>query len=92
MQLAGNVGRKKIAKIAIWAPSHKFVGLYLRNEGTYRQSEKNLLSSNISPKGPHNMVNFDPLAAEICWRVWGTPAKISTGFASWLQRYCTTLY
>ena len=20
------------------------------------------------------MVNFGPLAAEICWRVWGTPA------------------
>jgi len=36
------------------------------------------------------MVNFGPLAAEISWRVWGTPAKISTGFTSW-QRYCTTL-
>ena len=31
-----------------------------------------LLSSNITPTCPHNMVNFDPLAAEICWRVWGT--------------------
>jgi len=27
-------------KVAIWAPSHKFVGLYLRNYGMYRQSEK----------------------------------------------------
>jgi len=27
-------------KIAIWALSHKFVGLYLRNWGTYRQSKK----------------------------------------------------
>jgi len=27
---------KKSQKIAIWAPSHNFVGLYLRNEGTYR--------------------------------------------------------
>jgi len=27
-------------KIAIWAPSHNFVGLYLRNEGKYRQLEK----------------------------------------------------
>ena len=44
-----NVGLKRAArgslkyrtqKVAIWAPSHKFVGLYLRNEGTYRQSEK----------------------------------------------------
>jgi len=28
-------------KIAIWAPLHNFVGLYIRNYGTYRQSEKN---------------------------------------------------
>jgi len=26
------------------------------------------------------MVNFGPLAAEICWRVWGTPA-IFNGFS-----------
>jgi len=31
---------KKSPKIDIWAPSHNFVGLYLHNEGTYRQSEK----------------------------------------------------
>jgi len=27
---------------------------------------------------PHvlkNMVNFGPLVADICWRVWATPAK-----------------
>jgi len=30
-RLAGNRGRKNDAKIAIWAPSHNFVGLYLRN-------------------------------------------------------------
>ena len=39
------------------------------------QSEKNLLSSNISSTCPHNMANFGPLTAEICWRVWGTPSK-----------------
>jgi len=31
---------KKLSKIAIWAPSHDFVGLYLHNYGTYRQSKK----------------------------------------------------
>ena len=42
MQLAENAGlKKKSPKIAIWAPSHNFVGLYLRNQGTYRQLEKN---------------------------------------------------
>jgi len=34
---------KKSPKIAIWAPPHNFVGLYLRNQGTYRQSEKKLV-------------------------------------------------
>jgi len=65
-------------KIAICAPSHNFVVLYLRNWDTHRQLEKNLLNSNISPTCPYNMVNFDPLRAEICWRVWGTPANFNT--------------
>jgi len=30
-RLAANTGRKKSSKIAIWAPSHNFDGLYLRN-------------------------------------------------------------
>jgi len=64
-------------KITICAPLYNFVGLYLRNEGTYRQSEKNLLSSNISVRCPHNMVNFSPLAAEIGPVVWSTPANFN---------------
>jgi len=69
--------QKKSPKIAIWAPSHNFVGLYLRNEGTYRQSEKNVLSSNMSSTCPHNMVKFGLLAAEIGWQVWGTPPNFN---------------
>ena len=84
-RLAENAEPKKVAKIAILAPSRNFVGLYLRNQGTYRQAEK-LLSSNMSYRCPHNMVNIGPLKAEICWRVWSTEL-ISTGFAFW-QRYC----
>jgi len=38
---------------------------------------KNLLNSNISSKCPHNMMNFALLMAEICWRVWGTPANFN---------------
>jgi len=68
---------KKSPKIAIWAPSHNFVGLNLRNQGTYRQSEKSLLSSNISSTCPHNMMNFGLQAAEIVSLVWGTPANFS---------------
>ena len=43
----------------------------------YQQSEKNLLSSNISSTCPHNTVNFGPLAAEIVSLVWGTPANFN---------------
>jgi len=39
--------------------------------------KKNLLSSNISPTCPYNMVNFIPLAAEIVSLVWGTPANFN---------------
>jgi len=79
--------QKKSPKIAIWAPSHNFVTLCLRNEGTYRQSEKSLLSSDMSSTCPHNMVNFGLLTAEIDPVVWGT-LQILTGFAFW-QHYCT---
>jgi len=76
-RIAANAGPKKSPKIAIWAPSHNFVGLYLRNYGTHRQSEKKLLSINISPTCPHNMVNFGPLAAEIFSLLWGTPGNFN---------------
>ena len=68
---------KKSLKIAIWAPLHNFVGLYLRNQGTYRQSEKNLLTSNMSFRCPHNMANIGPLTAEIGPVVWGTAANFN---------------
>jgi len=48
----------------------------------------NLLNSSISSTRMHNMANFDPLAAEIDLRVWGTPANFN-GFRvlpSLLQR------
>jgi len=38
---------------------------------------KSLLNSNNSPTCPYNRANFSPLAAEICWRVWGTPANFN---------------
>ena len=43
----------------------------------YRQSEKNLLSSNISSTCAHNMVNFGLLTAEILSLVWGTPPNFN---------------
>jgi len=38
---------------------------------------KNLLNCNTSPICPHNMVNFGPLPAKICWRVLGTPTNFN---------------
>ena len=64
-------------KFTIWAPLHNFDGLYLRNEGTHRQSERKLLNSNVSPIRPHIMANFGPLVAEILSLVWGIPANFN---------------
>jgi len=43
----------------------------------YQQSEKYLLDINTSSTCPDNMLNFGLLMAEICWRVWGTPANFN---------------
>jgi len=76
-RLAGNTGHKNDAKNRHLRPSHNIVGLYLRNWGTYWQSEKNLLSRNIFPTCPYNMVNFGPLPAEIVSLVWGTSTNFN---------------
>ena len=95
MRLAENTRRKTDAKIAFCAPSHNFVGLCLHKFTTKARIDnrkKNLLNTNISCKCPHNMMNFDPLTAEIGWRVWGTPANFD-GFrvlASLLHRRRST--
>jgi len=55
-------------------------------------NRKKLLNSNTSSIGPHNIVNFSPLAAEIGSLVWGTPANFN-GFrvlASLLHRCRST--
>jgi len=39
--------------------------------------KKNLLSSKISSRCPHNMVKFSLLVAEIDPVVWGTPANFN---------------
>jgi len=75
-RLAGNTGRKNRQEIAIWAPSHNLPG-YIFAIKARIHNRKKLLSSNISSRRPHNMVNFDPLAAEIVSGVWGTPATFN---------------
>jgi len=38
---------------------------------------KKFLNNSTSSTCPDNMVNFGLLTAEICWRVWGTPAHFN---------------
>jgi len=71
---AGNTGCKIDAKnrhLSTIAQLYRALSLQLRHVLTIG---KNLLSSNISPRCPYNMVNFGPLTVEIDWRVRGTPS------------------
>jgi len=72
-RLAGNAGHKKIA---VWAPSHNFMGYILATKARI-DNRKILVKqqiSNISSTCPHNMVNFSLLAAEIVSLVRGHPS------------------
>jgi len=76
-RLAANAGPKKLAKnrhLGTIPQLCRAISLQLRHVFTIG---KNLLSSNISPTCPHNMVNFGPLAAEIVSLVWGTPVNFN---------------
>jgi len=76
LRLAENTARKKSPKSRHLGTIPQFcrsISSQLRHVSTI--GKKNLLSSNMSSTCHHNMVNFGLLAAEICWRVWGTPAN-----------------
>jgi len=47
------------------------------NKARIDNRKKNLLNSNVSLTCPYNTVNFGPLAVEIYWWVWSTPANFS---------------
>jgi len=72
-RLAGNAERKKSTS------GHHRTNLsgYILATKARIDNRKNLLSSNISPTCPYNMVNFGLLAAEIVSSVRGTPANIN---------------
>jgi len=75
--LAENAGHKKVPKnrhqgtivLLCWA-----ISLQPRHVSTIG---KNLLSSNMSSRCSHTVVNFDPLTAEIGLGVRGTPANFN---------------
>jgi len=76
-RLAGNAGLKKSPKIRhldTIAQLCLAISSQLRHVSTIGKS---FLNSHVFPTCPHNTINFSPLAAEICWRVWGTPANLN---------------
>jgi len=54
-----------------WRPPDGVPALFLID------NRKKTCQMAVSPTCPYNVVNFGPLAAEICWRVWGTPAHFN---------------
>jgi len=76
-QLAENTECKKSPKIRHLGLITQLCPALSSQLGMYRQSEKNLLSSDISSTSPHNMVNVGPLTAETGSGVWGTPANFN---------------
>jgi len=72
-RLAGNTGRKNRHFGTIAQPC-RAIPLELTHVSTIG---KNMLNSNTSSTCPGNMMNVGPLMAEMCWRVWGTPANFN---------------
>ena len=73
-RLAGNTGRKRSP---FWHHRTKLSGYIFGTKACMDNRKQNLLNINISSICPDNMVNFGLLTAEICWRVWGTPANFN---------------
>ena len=71
-RLAANTGRKKSP---FWHRRTTLSGYIFGTKAYVDNLKKNLLNSNTSSTCLDNMVNFGLLTAEICWRVWGTPAN-----------------
>jgi len=73
-RLAGNTGRKKSL---FWHHRTTLPGYIFGTKACIDNRKKILLNSNTSSTCPDNTVNFGVLTAEICWRVWGTPANFN---------------
>jgi len=77
--LAENIGRKKSPQKSPCGHHRTAVSSYiLAIKARIDNRKKNLLSSNMSSTRSHNMVNIDPLAAEISVVVLGTPANFNS--------------
>jgi len=73
-RLAGNTGHKKSP---FWHHRTTLSGYIFGSKACIDHRKINFLNSNTPFICRDNMVNFDLLTAEICWRVWGTPANFN---------------
>jgi len=73
-----NAGPKKVAKNRhLGTMAQLCLAISSQPRHVLTIGKKNLLSSNMSFRCLHNMVNIGPLAAEIGPVVWGTPANFN---------------
>jgi len=68
-------------KIAKKSPSGHYpttlLGYIFATKACIDNRKKKLVKQQYVLHMPHNMVNLALLTAEICWRVWGTPANFN---------------
>jgi len=86
-RLAANAGPKSRQRAPSRHHSTTVSGYIFATKACIDNRKKNLLSSNISPTCPHNMMNFGPLAADIVSLVWGTPGNFH-----WFRVLAALLY
>jgi len=67
----------KNAKNATFGYHHTTLSGYIFTTKAHIDNRKKPLSSNMSSRCPHNMVNFGLAAAEICWQDRGTPVNFN---------------
>ena len=76
MWLAGNAGPKNRKKIP-FAYRRTTLWSYIFATKARIDNRKKPVKQQYLLHMRHNMVNFGPLAAEIDWRVWGTPPNFN---------------
>ena len=76
-RLAGNAVPKKSQKNSPSGLRCTILSGYIFATNALIDNRKKTFKQQYLPTCPHNIVNFGPLTAEICWRVWGTAANFN---------------
>jgi len=67
-----------LQKVAIWAPIHRTsLSGYIFATKARIDYRKKIVKQQYLPHMSSQYGELSPLAAEICWRVWGTPANFN---------------